>query len=329
MKHYVFPTCWLILSTWYHHVDMVPIREKISINTDLLNKVREPANDTMGGVDRNARVHNFAWRITVTVTTTKPTPSSQGPTSTTPLSVDELEKHPDQNELIHNKLTYTLKDPTYRKVWDNLVVQGYDVLISEMRKPGAHKIFIKDNFDGGLEGPDGEKIYTKLVNFMAAIGLKGYKLLLDSASNNLVVESGESTTTTTTTTTTKRTTTPYIPKTTISAKEIEQNPEFFQNIYVQLSITLKNKEYRNKWNEIVNTEGYLILIEEMKKPGAHKIFMKDNGDKAFDGPEGAKLYQTLVNFLFTIGRTGYKTLLESVDEIPLVPGEGLGLTPPS
>lgn len=255
--------------------------------------------------------------------------STREPTSTTLLSVDELEKNPEENALIHTQLTNTLKDPRYRKIWDSLVKEDYKKLITEMRTPGASRIFIKDNFDGALDGPAGKALYTKLVNFLDAIGIKGYKLILDSVQDNLAKFSNEVTSPTTTkrTTTTERTTT--IRLTTISAKDIEQNGDFFLKVYVQMSITLKHKEFRDKWNQIIETQGFPTLLEEMRKPGAHKRYMKDNGDKAWDGPDGVKLYETVVNFLHTIGLKGYKVLLDSVEKIPLTQQEELGQTPGS
>lgn len=330
MNQYVVSTCWFLLSS-FTYVQLSPVREKISINTDLLNKVREGSNQTGGGHGRNERVHNFAWRVSVTITTTAFPLITEDSALTTLLSVDELEKNPEHNKIIHNQLMKTLKDPNYRKIWQSLVKQDYKKLITEMRQPGACKIFIKDDFDGTMEGPAGEALYTKLVNFLDAVGIKGYNLILDTAvDDNIPTFSDEYTTrktTITTTTTTEQTTT--IRYTTISVKEIEQHGDFFLKVYVQMSITLKHKEYRDMWNYIIDTQGYPTLLQEMRKNGAHRRFMKDNGDKAWDGPDGVKLYETVVNFLHTIGLSGYKVFLESAGQIPLTAQEELGLTPGS
>lgn len=321
MEGTAFSTCCFLLSGLYT-VQLAPVREKISINTDLLNKVRQPSNYTEA--KPHERVHNFAWRITVTVTTT---PSTRAFTGSTLLSVDELSRHPEQNDIIHNQLIHTLKDPDFRKLWQNLIDQDYKKLIHEMRQPGAQKVFIKDSKDGTMDGPNGEKLYKKIVDFLEAVGIKGYKVILDTAhgvempdipTEEPIPETEE--------TTTEEPTTPR--RTTISAKDIEKEPELFQKVYVQLSCTLKTKSLREKWDDIVKTQGYMSLMEELRKPGAREIFMRDNGDHAWDGPEGVRLYECTLNLLHTIGRKGYETLVETIDNVPLSPGEDLGLTPP-
>ncbi|KAL1457080.1 hypothetical protein WDU94_001752 [Cyamophila willieti] len=320
MEHKVLLLSSLLLSSAYL-VDLAPVREKISINTELLNKVREtPTNNTEGG--REGIINNFARRITVIKTT-----SVTKPVSLTTMDGDELAKEPDMNQLLHKQLTHTLKDAIYRKKWKDLTNVNYTLLITEMRRPGACKIFIKDNHDGAFEGPKGEKLYVRLVNFLEAIGKSGFRLISESVNEEIPLpdEMVEKTTTTPTTTTTEATTT---KRTTLSVKDIEKDPQFFEKVYVQLSVTLKTKQYRDMWQQIVQYQGYMSLLEEMRKPGAHKIFMRDNGDNAWKGPEGVTLYEATVNFLHTIGRAGFNTLLESIDEIPLSPGEALGNTPP-
>uniref|UniRef100_A0A8D9FJ59 Uncharacterized protein n=1 Tax=Cacopsylla melanoneura TaxID=428564 RepID=A0A8D9FJ59_9HEMI len=334
MEHSVLLISFLLLSSAYL-VDLAPVREKISINTELLNKVREAeTNNTEGGGE--GVINNFARRITVIKTT-----YGNQPVSLTTMTGEELGKEPDQNTVLHNQLTHTLKDPIYRKIWAGLVKTNYNLLISEMREPGACKRFMKDAKDGAFDGPEGEKLYTRLVNFLEAIGRSGYRLILESVNeeipvpdeiettqNVIVTTQDEIVTTTRPTTTTTTTEVPTTKRTTLSAKDIEREPEFFEKVYVQLSVTLKTKQYRDMWNSIVQYQGYMSLLEEMRKPGAHKTFMRDNGDNAWRGPEGVRLYEATINFLHTIGRAGYNTLLESIDEIPLSPGEALGKTPP-
>lgn len=148
----------------------LPVREKISINAEALAKVRESFNDTTR--DKNARVINFAWRVSYTRTTTVPT------VKTTP-SIKEIEENQVEYQKIFSQLTVTLKDPIYRTMWCNLVKKGYSHFIEEVKK-GGHKTFIKDNKDGVFDGPEGTKFWTKIVGFLETMGEKGFDLLLGS-----------------------------------------------------------------------------------------------------------------------------------------------------
>lgn len=154
-------------------VTALPVREKISINTDALAKVRESFNDTTR--DKTARNINFAWRVSYTRTSTQPT------VKTTP-SIKDIEENQVEYQRIFSQLTVTLKDPTYRKMWTDLVEKGYPHFIDEIKK-GGHKIFLKDNKDNVFEGPEGAQFWTKIVGFLETMGKKGFDLLLSSVDN--------------------------------------------------------------------------------------------------------------------------------------------------
>lgn len=150
-----------------------PVREKISINTDMLAKVRAQFNDTER--DRTARNINFAWRVSFTRTTTIPTK----PAEKTTLAIKDIEQNQVEYQKIFSALTVTLKDPRYRIMWTDLVRKGYPHFISEV-KNGGHEMFMKDNKDGAFEGEEGKKFWTKIVGFLETMGEKGFELLLSS-----------------------------------------------------------------------------------------------------------------------------------------------------
>uniref|UniRef100_A0A8D8TBL0 Uncharacterized protein n=1 Tax=Cacopsylla melanoneura TaxID=428564 RepID=A0A8D8TBL0_9HEMI len=147
--------------------------EKISFNTDLLEKVRAQFNETTR--DKTARNINFAWRVSYTRTSTLPT----HPAEKTTLAIKDIEQNQVEYQKIFTALTVTLKDQRYRIMWTELVKKGYPHFINEV-KSGGHKVFMKDNKDGAFEGEDGQKFWTKIVGFLETMGDKGFELLLSS-----------------------------------------------------------------------------------------------------------------------------------------------------
>lgn len=153
-----------------------PVREKLSINTDMLRKVREQFNETTR--DKTARNINFAWRVSYTRTTTLPTK----PSEKTTIAIKDIEQNQEEYQKIFSQLTVTLKDPRYRIMWTDLVRKGYSHFISEV-KNGGHEMFMKDNKDRAFEGEEGKKFWNKIVGFLETMGEKGFELLLSSVDN--------------------------------------------------------------------------------------------------------------------------------------------------
>lgn len=154
-----------------------PVREKISFNREMLEKVREQSNDTTR--DKTARNINFAWRVSFTRTSTT-TARAQDKTT---LAIKDIENNQAEYQKIFTQMTITLKDPHYRRMWTDLVKnKGYATFLAEV-KNGGHKMFMKDNKDGCFDGPDGTKFWDKIIGFLETMGEKGFDLLLNSVDN--------------------------------------------------------------------------------------------------------------------------------------------------
>lgn len=105
-------------------------------------------------------------------------------------------------------------------------------------------------------------------------------------------------------------------KTTLSwaQRNISLN-QAYNNMFMQLSHTLQDPKYREKWMTS-NGKGFPIFLQELKDLGVDHFIKPIQGDDSFVGEKGKHFWDNIVTFFQFSKQSGFEALLSKVDSLP-------------
>lgn len=89
----------------------------------------------------------------------------------------------------------------------------------------------------------------------------------------------------------------------------------YNNMFMQLSHTLVDSDYREKWMTS-NRKGFPIFLQDLKDLGPGYFIKPVQGDDSFVGEKGKHFWYNIITFFQFGKQEGFEALLSKVDSLP-------------